>query len=245
MPSGKITKTTTTTRRNIRFRKKRSYRYRRGKPYNRLPRVRTYAFKRAQESLLALEAPANGWINVDPDGDAYGHCLVKTFTFDMAEVPSAEEFSNLYRQYKLNHVVAKFFPSYSSIGVTTGPVATTNLIITIWANTNGLPLDNTFRNEDLLEIQGKKQFMMPQNKPLYISMPLKQLGNTFAGTDTAGNIETTFAVRKPRYLGTDNLTVPHYGFNVHIRKVDGSNFTSNSPRFLIKESIYLSCRQVH
>ena len=241
MPTTKTTITKTTKRK---YNKKGKATYKRGRAINRLPRVRTYAFKRSQEHLLALESPTDNWISITDVADPYGHCLVKTFTFDMAELPNSSEFANLYRQYKLNHAVCKMFPSYSGINLTHQPVASTNLIITIWPNTDGTALDNTFRNANLLEIQGKKQYMMPQNRPVNISMPLKQLRNTYGGS-TLGVPLVDYAVKKPSYIGTDELTTPHYGWNVHIRKVDGGAFTSNGPRFLIKETIYFSCRQVH
>lgn len=243
MPVNKITTTTTTKRKYVR--KKGRSTYRRGRAVTRLPRIRTYSFKRTQEQLLALESGGDGWININPGAeDLYGNCIVKTFVFDMDSLPNKQEFANLYRQYKLNHVVAKMFPSYSQIVMTDQPVGTTNLIITIWPNTDGKALDGTFRNAKLLEIQGKKQYLMPQNKPVNISMPLKQLRNTYGGT-LVGVPLVDYAVKKPSYIGTDELSTPHYGFNVHIRKVDGSTFASNGPRFLIKETVYFSCRQVH
>lgn len=117
-------------------------------------RVRTYAFSRSVENLLAMEAPTDGWITAG-NPLTTGACLVKTFTFDLAELPNHLEFKNLYRQYKLNYAVVKMFPSYSSIVSTTGPIVTNNCIITIWPNTDGKALDATFLNENLLEKQAK------------------------------------------------------------------------------------------
>ena len=241
MPPKKVI-TTKTTKKTVGF-------VRKGKAYNRRSksRIRTYAFNRQMESLLALEAPTSGsdWISITDASDPYGHCLVKTFKFNMADLPNPNDFQNLYRQYKLNHAVMKMFPSYSQIAMTHTAVGTTNLIITIWKNTDGTELDGGFRNAKLLEIQAKKQFLMPQNKPLTISMPLHQLRNTYAGQTLGINNPPDYAIKKPSYISTTEMNTPHYGFNVHIRKVDGSAFTSNGPRFLIKEKLYFTCKQVH
>ena len=234
------TVTTTTKKRTIRFRKKKNYgRQRRtygGRGMGRKMRPRVYSYFRLKENLLAFEAPDDGWVESIVDNS-----IMKTFTFSLGELPNNSEFTNLYRQYKLNHAVIKMFPSYSSIVSTTGPVVANNIIITVWPNTDGKALDASFSSAKLLEKQAKKQWMFPQNKPTSISMPLFQLGNTYGGSITN---PVDYAVRKPRYISTEEVNTPHYGFNVHIRKVDGSAFGTNSPRLLIKEKIYFTTKQV-
>lgn len=207
-----------------------------GKYQPRKMRVRTYSFFRGNENLLACEAPTDGWI-----ASIIDNSIVKTFAFNLGELPNNSEFANLYRQYKLNYAVIKMFPSYSSVVSTTGSVVSNNLIITMWPNTDGKALDSSFQDSQLLEKQSKRQFMMPQNKPLTLKMPLFQLRNTYGG---AVLNPVDYAVAKPKYISTTEPNAPHYGINVHIRKVDGSAFASDSARFLIKEKIYFTCRQV-
>lgn len=230
-----ITKKTTTT--TTKYKKKgRQTKKTSGRYMPRKMRIRTYSFFRGVENLLALETPTSGWI-----ASVVNNSVVKTFTFALSELPNNSEFANLYRQYKLNYAVIKMFPSYSSIVSTTGAVVSNNLIITMWPNTDGKALDASFTDADLLEKQAKRQFMMPQNKPLTLKMPLFQLRNTYGGSLLN---PVDYAVKKPSYISTTETETPHYGINVHIRKVDGSAFASNSPRFLIKEKIYFTCRQV-
>lgn len=202
----------------------------------RVPRPKVYSFSRSREQLLALEDPdagATGWLSTFDDA------VVKTFTFSLSELPNFSEFTGLFRQYKLNAAAVKFYPSYSSVASTSSSVVSNNIIITCWPNTTGQQLTAAFTKAELNEIQRKSQWMFPLNRPTTIYMPLKQLNMVY---NTA--INTDYSVVKPRYLATAETTTPHYGINVHICKVDGSTFSSNSVRLKIIEKIYLSTKQV-
>jgi len=70
-------------------------------------------------------------------------------------------------------------------------------------------------------------------------MRLKQLNSIYQSP-----LNTDYTVVRPRYISTTEVATPHYGMNVHIAKVDGSTFTTNSARLKIFEKIYLTCKQV-
>lgn len=203
---------------------------------NIVPRPSVYNFTRTREQLLALEDPdagATGWTSTFDD------CVLKTFTFNLAELSNFSEFTGLFRQYKLNSAALKFYPTYSEVVSSTAATVSNNIIITVWKNLTGTPLTAAFTKAELNEIQAKKQWMFPLNRPTSMYMPLAQLNQVFGST-----INTDYTVIKPRYISTSETTTPHYGFNVHIQKVDGSTFGSNSVRLKIMEKIYLSCKQV-
>ena len=201
-----------------------------------LQRPKVYAFSRSAEHLLALDSVSSGWI------DTLDNSLVKTFNFTLGQLGSYyTDFTNLFSQYKLNMAIIKFYPSSSQVVVSTGPAGTQNMIITIWPNTHGRPIDATFTNAMLLDIQRKRSFMFPLNKPTSVKMYLRQLSNTYVGA-TGGYVDYT--THRPRYLSTEEINTPHYGMNVHIRKMDGTTFGSNAPRLLIREKVYLTCKQV-
>jgi hypothetical protein len=218
--------------------KKRPMRKKKTAPYmnKSVPRTKVYAFSRAREQLLALEDPdagATGWISTFDDA------VIKTFTFSLSELPNFNEFTGLFSQYKLNAAALKIYPSYSQVVSTDAAVASNNIIISIWANTTGQALTAAFTKAELNEIQRKRQWMFPLNRPTTITMPLKQLNSVYNST-----INTDYTVVKPRYISTAETTTPHYGINVHIAKVDGSTFSTNSARLKIFEKIYLTCKQV-
>ena len=201
-----------------------------------LPKPKVYPFKRSRQELLALEDPgaqATNWTTT------FDGAVVKTFSFDLAGLPDYLEFQNLFQQYKLNMAMLKIFPTYSQVASTNGSVVSNNIIITIWPATHGVPLTAAFDSDDLLQIQRKRQFMFPMNKPTTIKMHLRQLTNIYASL-----ANTDYATQKPRYIHTSEVNTAHYGMNVHIRRVDGGTFTTDSPRLLIKEQVYLTCKQV-
>ena len=204
----------------------------------RMPRARAYHFNRSRDELLALENPdatgASDWIQTVDD------CLLKTYVFSLDSLPNVTEFTSLFQQYKLNMAILKMFPSYSQIVSTDAPVVSNNIIVTIWPNTTGTSVTAAFTRADLDQIQAKRQWMLPTNKVTTIKMPLNQLDGRYGG----GVNVTDYMVMKPQYVSTTEASTPHYGFNIHITKVDKSAFTSNSPRFLMKEKIYLSAKQV-
>lgn len=202
----------------------------------RVPRPKVYSFCRSREQLLALEDPdagATGWTSTFDDA------VVKTFTFGLSELPNFNEFTSLFREYKLNAAAVKFYPSYSTVASTDAAVVSNNIIITVWPNTTGTALTAAFTKAELNEIQRKRQWMFPLNRPTTIYMPLKQLNSVYNTT-----INTDYTVVKPRYISTAETTTPHYGINVHICKVDGSTFSTNSARLKIVEKVYLTTRQV-
>ena len=219
-------------------RKKKTYNKKKVMPSmnSRVPRPKVYSFCRSREQLLALEDPdagATGWISTFDDA------VVKTFTFGLSELPNFNEFTSLFREYKLNAAAIKFYPSYSQVVSTDAAVVSNNIIITVWPNTTGTVLTAAFTKAELNEIQRKRQWMFPLNRPTTRYMPLRQLNTVYNSA-----INNDYTTVKPRYIATSETTTPHYGINVHIAKVDGSTFSSNSTRLKIFEKIYLTCRQV-
>ena len=220
-------------RRKRPMRRKKVYRKKRAIP---LTTSKVYAFHRTREQLLALENPsagATGWLSTFDD------CVLKTFTFSMGELEGYTEFTNLFESYKLNMAVLAFYPTYSQIASTTAATVSSNIIITIWPNRHGEQLTTAFTRDDLNQIQRKRQFMFPINRPTFIKMPLRQLSAMYNSA-----VNTDYATVKPRYINTSEVSTPHYGFNVHITQVDRGAFSSNSPRLLIKEKLYFTCKQV-
>lgn len=72
-------------------------------------------------------------------------------------------------------------------------------------------------------------------------MPLKQLNNLYS---TASGLGSDYSTVKPRYISTTETTTPHYGLNIHIRKIDGTPYVAGGNDMLVKEELLLTCRQV-
>ncbi len=198
-----------------------------------MPRV--FAFKRQMEEYVDFSDPPSDWVTT------LDNQIVRTFTYNLNDLPNHSEFVNLFSQYKLNYAVVEMFPNVSQMtsGYVAGGQAASNYIVSVWRNTHGVPLNAAFTRDELLEIQKKSTFMMPTTKPTVFKMPLKQLSATYAST-----LNTDYAVVKPRYINTTEDTTQHYGINVAISRVDGSAFNSNAPNCLVRSTILLTCKQV-
>lgn len=198
-------------------------------------RPRVFAFKRQTETYLDMTSPSDGWLTT------LDNQIVKTFTFNLNDLPNHSEFVNLFAQYKLNYAVIELFPNVSAMTagyVQTGGAAS-NFLCTVWRNTHGVPLTAAFTKDQLLEIQRKRTFMMPTSKPTRFKMPLKQLSTMYAST-----LNSDYATVKPRYINTTEDTTQHYGINVAISRVDGTAFNSNAPNCLVRNTVLLTCKQV-
>lgn len=196
---------------------------------------KVFPFKRQMEEYVDFSSPPSDWVTT------LDNQLVRTFTYNLNDLPNHSEFTNLFAQYKLNYAIVEMFPNVSQM--TSGYVAVggaaSNYIVTVWRNTHGVPLNAAFTRDELLEIGSKRTFMMPTVKPTRFKMPLKQLSATYAST-----LNTDYATVKPRYINTTEDTTQHYGINVAISRVDGTAFNSNAPNCLVRSTILLTCKQV-
>ena len=123
---------------------------------------KVYPFKRQTEVMLDMSNPSPaGWTQT------LDNQVVKTFSFNLNDLPNHTEFQALFNQYKLNYAIIEMFPNVSTMvgGYTQPGSSGSNYIVHVWRNTHGVPLNAAFTREDLLEIQNKKTFMMPMTKP--------------------------------------------------------------------------------
>jgi len=190
-----------------------------------------YPFMRQYENLVVLENPTGNFQSTTFDNLVVGHVECH-----LDEMPNYGEFANLFSQYKLNAVSLKCTPTYQ---MDTDPTATETIICDIWRSSHGDAPTAGFQISDLLQIQKRQSFVMPQRKPFFRSMRLTQLSNTYAGT-----VNNDYTTQKPRYLSTTEATTPHYGINFCFRRPDGAAFTSLSPRLLFNYNVKMTFKQV-
>lgn len=198
-----------------------------------MPKV--YPFRRQWEEFVDFSSTTGDWITT------LDNQIVRSFSFNLNQLPNHSEFVNLFAQYKLNYAMVELFPNVSMMTagyVSTGGAAS-NYLVTVWRNTHGVPLNAAFTRDELLEVQNKKTFMMPTSKPTRFRMPLKQLATVYAST-----LNNDYATIRPRYINTQEDTTQHYGLNIAITRVDGSAFTSDAPNCLVRSTLLLTCKQV-
>lgn len=197
-------------------------------------RPSVYPFMRTFENVLALEAPTGLFQATLQDNLVVGHIEVS-----LNDLPSYTEFQALFNQYKINGLLLKFTPSYQ---LDVSPDATTTsqtVICNIWRSSHGDAPTTLFTIDDLLQIQKKQEFVMPQRKPFSRFMKLTQLRNTYGSS-----VNTDYVDAKPRYINTSESGTPHYGINFCFRAPDGAPLTSMSPRLLINFKAMMTFKQV-
>lgn len=200
-------------------------------------RPKTYAFKRDIEQAIQINVGAAlpaGWAQ---NGNAIGINL--GWSLGSLGATSADEFSALFQQYKLNGARIKMFFSNTQSAIDGNDhYSNSQLIIRMAQNQDGLAetLDASYWQQ----IQAKKyRTALNGGRPLQVYMPLK-LVNTVAAA--AGNGRT---MMKPRYLPSTDTGVVHYGLNLAIERADGQAFTSghgNAQYVRLITTLYFTCR---
>lgn len=220
-------------RNNRRTRVRRGYTNRRPTNFNArnalVPSV--YPFTRSFENLVVLEAPSGSFESTLQDNLVIGHIQV-----NLAELPGYTELQSLFAQYKLNGLTLKCTPTYQ---LDADPASTETIICDVWRSSHGQAPTAAFRLSDLLQIQKRQSFVMPQRKPFTRNMMLTQLNNVYTSA-----LNTDYTVQKPKYLSTAESSTPHYGISFCFRRPDAAPFTSNSPRLLMNYTVKLTCKQV-
>ena len=224
--------------------KRRRYYRKRVKKLPRSLRPKTYNFHRSFTSIVQLGNGTNGgWTQLDASLVNGPQAMVQQMQFSLADLNMSGEFTNLFAQYKINAVSMKLY--FANTNSTNTANRQTILYVAPWRTGDVESLTEHF----FLNTQKHKTklCMNTIGKPVTIYCPMKQLNRLYVSDSTY-----TTSIQKPKYIGTSSPTVPHFGLNLRIQKVDGADFTSGTttgstlrwPAFKQEIKIYFSCRQV-
>lgn len=224
------------------LRRKKTYRKKRGATTRRPTNFNTknkltpsvYPFTRTFEQLLALEAPVSFFHATLTDNLVVGHVEI-----NLSELPGYAEFQTLFAQYKINALSLKVTPSYQMDMAANPLLSGQTIICSIWKSTHGQAPTTAFTISDLLQIQKRKEFIMPRTRPMTHHMRLTQLGQVYG----AGVTTTDYVKIKPRYISTTESSTPHYGLNFCFRAPDGAALTASSPRLLLQFKAKMTMKQ--
>lgn len=204
---------------------------------------KTYSFSRTFTSTVQMgNGNQSGWTEIAGTADG-PNAMVQQMEFSLADLNMGGDFTNLFAQYKLNAVSMKlYFANTNSSGTQNRQCI---IYIAPWRTGDAETLTEKF----FLNTQ-KHKTRLCQNtigKPVSIYCPLKQLTRLYVSSETY-----TTSITKPKYVSTAATTVPHFGLNLRIQRVDGADFTSGTttgstlrwPAFKQETKLYFSCRQV-
>lgn len=211
-------------------------------------------FTREVETYFRLSSLAGN--NVHPftnfvhtsDGGVVGQIRIR-----LNDLPGVSDFTNLFRQYKLNYMKIIFYPAANT--ATAGAVRTeggnygnNNILIRTMLNRTGIAMQAGNTVSDWSQVMAKKQWMLAQDKPTTITCKLSQLAPAAGGSSyppQAGN--EVYTVVKPKYISTNNPSCLHYGLNIRFDSCDGSALDSDEqrfPQFRIVCKVYMTAKGV-
>ncbi len=205
-------------------------------------RPKVYKFKRDFEETLVLSSSVapEGW-TLDGDFRVY-----KNMSFALSKIGDVTDFTNLYRQYKINGARVKLFFSNTVSGMHQSSTSGSNysnsqLLIRMAPNQKGEieALNNAYWQS----VQAKKyKLALNGGRPVDIYMPLRTRNviQTSVGTQAV--------MGRPKYAPTENTSVLYEGINIAIERVDGqalaNEASSNTQYCKVIHTLYFQCRGV-
>lgn len=210
-----------------------------GRPPTRaLAAPRPYLFKRTEAVNVNLTPSDSFW-------SSEGTNLGKAFAFSLSSLEDHSDFQDLFKYYRLKGARVRIYFSNTGSTVTSNSTQfpNTQLLVTLDRNLNG-ETTNVATEKHYLQSQTAKRFIAlgGDRKPVDIYMPLKQ-GNLVYQTATT----TNNTMINPKWISTEQIDTPHWGYNMMIQRVDGQAFTSghsNYQSIKILTTLYLECKKV-
>lgn len=223
-------------RRNIRRAKRPLQRIQRGLS----PSI--HAFKRSLTQTIQLSTTAvpEGWY-------ASGNNLYKNWGFSLSSLGSFQEFTDLFKYYKVMGARVQMYFSNTNSGPTMGSnmyYPNSQVLLHIDTNRDGEDsstsgLEATYLNSQTAK---KKLCLNTLGKPIDIYMGLRQQSMLYGGSSN-----TDYATVKPRWIATTEPTTPHFGYKTMLQRVDGqafSSITTNTQYVKIITTLYFQCKKV-
>jgi hypothetical protein len=179
------------------------------------------------------------------DGGVVGQIKVQLDDFT-----AREDFTNLFRQYKLNYLKVTFYPAANCIPAGAvrdegGNYSNNQILIRTMLNRTGIAIGAGNTISEWSQVMAKKQWMLATDKPTTITCKLSQLMSIRAGTGSQADEE--YAVVKPKYVSTNHPDVDHLGLNIRFDSLSGTALSQSDqvwPQFRIVAKVYLTCKGV-
>lgn len=199
----------------------------------------TYHFKRSRQEIVQCEQgiPA-GWLT------SLGGGIAKTFQFNLSDINGTTDFTNLFKYYKINAVrVQMYFSQSVTSQDEPSRFPNSQLFIFTDINNNGVitGADNILYYLDS-QTAKKTVGVTTQRKPIDYLMRTKLANEVYQGPTS-----TAYTLKNPDWISTDETTVPHYGMNMLIERVDGDSLTSgfaNAQKIRFIYTYYIECKKV-
>ena len=203
------------------------------------PRVLNFKRCFSQDLALNTQAPPGGWTALTVADQA----LAINYVFSMNQIPDYQNFTNLFDSYR---IVGTRIQGYLSFNTIT-PAQQSQTMLFYCRDHMGQTLA-TDLSEDWFNQRPRSRKRVLTNttgKPsIDIYMPLTQLANTYQSVTN-----NDYTMKRPRFISTNEVNTPHYGFNLRIARVDGNNWTTGTqnqyPTLKLFTTVYFQCRGIN
>lgn len=212
------------------------------KPQRGLTSPSIHAFKRSITETIQLSTTAvpEGWY-------ASGNNLYKNWGFSLSQLNSHQEFTDLFKYYKILGARVQLYFSNTGSNPTMGSnmyYPNSQILMHIDTNRDGNDsstsgLEATYLNSQTAK---KKLCLNSIGRPVDIYMSLRQQDMIYGGASN-----TDYATTKPKWIATTEPTTPHYGYKMMLQRVDGQQFqsiTTNTQYVKVTTTLYFKCKKV-
>lgn len=204
------------------------------------PRVLQFKRKFSHTLTLNTYSPPPGWTTLEPSGD---QALTLAYVIAMSEIPDYANFTNLFDSYRIKGVRLQGYYSFN----TTGPTSQAQVLFQycrdhLGQNTAAVLSEEWFNQRP----RSKKRVLVNSvGKPSFdIYMPLTQLSNTYQSS-----VNTDYTMSRPRFISTNEVNTPHYGFNLRLSRIDGQPWTHSTsnqyPTLKLFSTVYFEMRGIN
>lgn len=224
------------------YNKKRVVKRRLMRPQRGLTTPSIHAFKRSitQTIQLSTTAVPEGWY-------ASGNNLYKNWGFSLSSLNSFQEFTDLFKYYKIAGCRLQLYFSNTGSNPTMGSnmyYPNSQILMHLDTNRDGEDSSTTGLEATYLNSQTakKKLCLNSTGRPIDIYMPLRQQSMVYGGATN-----TDYATVKPKWISTNESTTPHFGYKMMLQRVDGQAFsglTTNTQYVKIVNTLYFKCKKV-
>lgn len=175
--------------------------------------------------------------------------VVGRISLMLNQLPAFDDFTNLFRQYKLTGIKIIFYPASNTTvaGGTrdaAGPNSNNGVLIRVMKNYTGIAMAAGNTISEWSQIQAKKQWILSQTHPTSIYCPLRQMTDVRSGNDMSSNEQV---VSRPKWISTNDPNVIHQGLNIRFDSLNGEPLEDEAriwPEFRIVAKYYFMCKGV-
>lgn len=197
-------------------------------------RSSVHYFKRSFVNYINSTVTAD-WLSLSTDNLS----VQGTVQVVMNNLPNVSEFAQLFAQYKILGVAQKIF--FEPQMIVDGISSQDTFVLRMRPNQTGYVVTTGTTLNDWLQYQNVRTKTIPRKTHMSYYIKPKVATELYKSAALSG-----YGVKRPPYISTNQLGIPHYCFDMRFDKIDGSIIASNNqiPAMCIITTLYFCCKAV-